>query len=44
MTLTNKDRQTLLVNLAIMQEQQKVQYDKKRAVIIQMIKERLGKW
>ena len=42
MTLTNKDRETLLVNLAIMQEQQKAQYDKKRAVIIQMIKERLG--
>ena len=39
--MTAKDRQTLLVNLKIMREDQKKRYDRKREVIIRMIEERL---
>ncbi len=39
--MTTKDRQTLLVNLKIMREDQKKRYDRKREVIIRMIEERL---
>lgn len=39
--MTAKDRETLLVNLKIMREDQKKRYDRKREVIIRMIEERL---